>query len=239
MNSDSVAHGIPRSMPARTPSVRGFVTLVAVVALLLVGCDGAVTAPTSLAPDAPTDAPAVSAAPTADGLAAAIVGAWRPGPYPLRGAAAGLGAAEGACRAAEPAIGDAAIAVTDVRGQARVLLVVATDVAAWACLASTDASTAVVRQLDVPAEPIGDEKLDLVLYEVLGDEAGTARTVAVGRVGRAGIRVVASFDDESEVEAAKAGGWWSMWWPTDVDAATIAVQDRQSIAIDALAVPRD
>jgi hypothetical protein len=77
-----------------------------------------------------------------------------------------------------------------------------------------------------------------VLYEGQEVEAGGVRTVALGRVGRAGVRVVASFDDESEVEATKSGGWWAMWWPTDVDAATVAVVDRQSIAIDALPIPR-
>ena len=47
--------------------------------------------------------------------------------------------------------------------------------------------------------------------------------------------VVAGFPDESEVEAAKGGGWWAMWWPGSETTITIAALNRQSLAIDSLA----
>ncbi len=179
--------------------------------------------------------------PTADGVESAASGAWRPAPFPFSGSRPFLDRAELSCRAADNTIGDTQAVLRDVRGEGFIVFVFASSTAAWACFAPTSATTpadVVVRALEIPAELIGDENLDLVLYEGQEVEAGGVRTVALGRVGRAGVRVVASFDDESEVEATKSGGWWAMWWPTDVDAATVAVVDRQSIAIDALPIPR-
>jgi hypothetical protein len=222
-------------------ALRRFAALAAVVVLLLTGCELSVEPPATTQPSEPgsTAAPSPSAASSADRAFGALTGVWRPGPWPLQGTLAQVNAADEHCRAAEPAIGQAPAVLTDVRGDHQVLFVFAEASDAWACLATGESSDAGVWVLEPPSEPIGDENLDLLLYETLTDQTGDVRTVAVGRVGRAGIRVVASFDDESEVEATKGGGWWTMWWPTDLDAATVAVQDRQSIAIDALPIPRD
>jgi hypothetical protein len=225
-------------------ALRRFAALAAVVVLLLTGCELSVEPVGTPLPTIgrSTDAPPArspSGEPSADGAFGALTGAWRPGPWPLQGTLPQVDAAGEHCRAAEPAIGQAPAVLTDVRGDHQVLFVFAEASDAWACLATGESSDAGVWVLEPPSEPIGDENLDLLLYGTLTDQTGDVRTVAVGRVGRAGVRVVASFDDESEVEAAKGGGWWTMWWPTDVDAATVAVQDRQSIAIDALPIPRD
>lgn len=239
----------PSRVRERYASLMSRVLTVAALALaaLVTACDAAPPS-ASAGETGPPASHGTSAAPSAslDPLRAAASGAWRPAPFPFSGSADFLDRAELACRAATEVLGEAPVLVRDVRGDAFLVLVFgdaagAAGSAAWACFAPTSATTAgdvVVLPLDTPAQPVGDQNLDLVLYKRLEADAGDVRTVALGRVGRDGVRVVASFDDESEVDATKSGGWWAMWWPTDVDAATVAAVDRQSIAIDALPIPR-
>jgi len=58
--------------------------------------------------------------------------------------------------------------------------------------------------------------------------------VLIGRVGLLAYRVLAGFADESEVEGAKGGGWYAMWWPGPTEFIGVAaVNNRQEVIGDA------
>jgi hypothetical protein len=182
---------------------------------------------------------APSAPPQEAFLAEAAAGSWRPAALPVT--AGFLDRTEAACVAAEPELEGLPVSVRELRGEDHVALIFGEAGGApgsYLCRGSLEATTAAeldVVALGAPAEPVGDEELDLVRYESLTDDEGDTRIVAIGRVGRLVDRVVAGFPDESEVEAAKGGGWWAMWWPGSETTITIAAVNRQSLAIDSLA----
>jgi hypothetical protein len=156
--------------PSPTAPLRRFAALAAVAVLVLTGCElspepvGTPLPTIGRSTDAPP-APSASTEPSADGAFGALTGAWRPGPWPLQGTLPQVDAADEHCRAAEPAIGQAPAVLTDVRGDHQVLFVFAEASDAWACLATGESSDAGVWVLEPPSEPIGDENLDLLLYE--------------------------------------------------------------------------
>jgi hypothetical protein len=89
----------------------------------------------------------------------------------------------------------------------------------------------VVTQLQASGEPIGDDVIDVLHYEVveLGDETGS---VVVGRVGALAVKVIAQLADESFVYGSKGGGWWAMWWPGTMATGDIAATDTHNVVID-------
>jgi hypothetical protein len=197
---------------------------------------GEATPTPSLSPIATTQETAL---PTpSDFLDVAARAPWRPDP--LRPPTGFAPQADVLCRAAEPRIGEATRVLTDVRGEGRLVFVFADATAAFGCYAPIDANLAADVQafpLDTPADPIAQGAIDIVLYEVAHGYDGAAFRVLMGRVGRDAVRVVSSFDDESEVEATKGGGWYAMWWLGPTEMATVAALDARSTVISAVPAP--
>ena len=209
--------------------------MAAFVLLVAAGCGEATPTATPTPPPLPGD----TAVPTpSDFLDVAARAPWRPDPLrPPTGFAA---QPDVLCRAAEPSIGEVTRVLIDARGEGRLIFVFADATAAFGCYAPIDANLAAdvhAFPLDVPADPIGQGSLDIVLYEVAHGEDGAAFRVLVGRVGRDAVRVVASFDDDSEVEGTKGGGWYAMWWLGPTEMATVAALDVRSTVISAVPAP--
>jgi hypothetical protein len=209
----------------------------------IVACDAAASPSPSSTSRSSGETPRSSAEATGtaatDPVVAAAGGAWRPAPYPIGARRDVVEPAVAACRASAPDLADADPALMDVRGEGRVVLLFADDATTVACLATVDdRAPAITELLTPPDAPLADAGIDVQVYRSAETEDGGVLTWAVGRVGRAGMTVSASFDDESYVDATKAAGWWAMWWPTEVDAATINALDRQSISIAAVVPER-
>lgn len=202
---------------------------------VVTGCGEATPSPSA----SPRGTPATAAPSPSDFAAEAAIGAWRPRPLPApRGFADRV---DVDCRAAEPAIGERTRVVVDLRGRNRLILIFANSSSAFACYAPADATLAsevTAFPLDVPAEPIGESAIDVVRYEVVQGEGEEAYSVLIGRVGLLAYRVLAGFADESEVEGAKGGGWYAMWWPGPTQFDGVGAVDQRNLVMgSAPAVP--
>jgi hypothetical protein len=231
---------MPRPRPFQVLRALG---VAALVVLLLMGCDGA-AAPSSAAAGRPSGSaasptpPRAAASPT-DFLQAAARGAWRP--RALEPGDILLRRLEMACATAEPAADRLPVVLREVRGEGRATVIFGEadgDGPAFLCGGTLDATTEAevdLVTLDAGPEPIPEEGIDIVRYEVVVDGSGDSRTVLVGRVGRAALRVLALFPDESEVEGIKGGGWYAMWWPGSVPTDVVAAVDRRHVVIGDIA----
>jgi hypothetical protein len=174
-----------------------------------------------------------------------LLGPWRPAPVTvgeeleanLQAACAEQGSGLGV------AVGELPVALVDARGDGRATVVLADEFAAVLCEA-TIAADGLGVTVDLPPgrlvpdvlDPIADDAIRITSY-VAVDEESAPRTQILGRVGRQAFEVIAAFDDESEVYAARSNGWFAAWWPGAVDAATIAAVDRQNLVIASAPIP--
>lgn len=213
----------------------------AVAALALVGCGDA--APTGTPPvEPPRTGESASPSPGVE----ALLGPWRRAPVAvgddlteaLRSACAG--------EAGPDLLVDASalpVAVVDARGQGRATVLLADDSVAVICEALIEADGETVA-VAVPPTRIAPDALGTVddgALEIAGygssDDASEPRTAIVGRVGRSASEVIAAFDDESEVYAAKANGWFLAWWPGALDPDSVAAVDARNIVLTAVTAP--
>jgi hypothetical protein len=213
------------SMMSPVP-VRSLAAWIMTIALIA-GCG---TAPSPM----PSTRPAATAGPTpspTDFLPGAAAGLWRPAPLPVTPAF--NAPLEAACREAEPEIDTLPTAVVDARGQGLATLVFADNTRGFTCRVALEAGDAApdVQAVDVPPDPVGEEGIDILRYDLERATPGDTRTLMVGRVGSRGRAVLASFDDESEVRAAVGGGWYAMWWPSSTEAATVAAVNNAMVVI--------
>jgi hypothetical protein len=114
---------------------------------------------------------------------------------------------------------DQPVAVADARGLGLVSVILADDAAAFECRATLadDGTSATTIEPPSRLDPGGTDALDgdaisRVSQTVVRDPSGQ-RTIAFGRVGPDGLEVGVEFNDETEVVAAVANGWWAAWWP--------------------------
>ena len=245
MNRPRPSPVLPWRMPALPPSVVRTAAAGALVLLLVGACDGTVVAPsgtglgeTPSADGRPTVDPGAE---PSDFLAAAARGPWRP--RALAPTAGFLDTFEAACATQEPALRDPPVALREVRGRGLATAIFGEANSAgpaWLCRGPLDpagAGTVEVVELDAGPEPIRDEAIDIVRYEVVVDPGGDSRTVLIGRVGRSAVGVRATFPDVTEVDAAVGGGWYAAWWPGAREANGVAAVNRQNLAVGAVAPP--
>jgi hypothetical protein len=207
--------------------------------LVVAGCGGPDVNPSPTVPPA-------SETPQPSDDVAALTGPWRPAPVTI-GEELEANLAAACIAEAEPDVGVAVdtlpVALVDARGDGRATVILADDFAAVLCetLIAADGLGVTVdpgpaRLVPDAVDPVEGDQLRIISYTAI-DEASAPRTQVIGRVGQQAFEVIASFDDESEVYAAKATGWFAAWWPGAVDAATIAAVDRQNLVIASAPIP--
>jgi hypothetical protein len=196
-------------------------------------------------PSAPEPAEASEVRSPAVDDAVAMFGPWRAAPIALSDelTATLTTACLDEARAQLNVVDEIPVAVVDVRGEGLATVILADEHVAVVCDGSIDPTTAAL-SLEQPVSylapdalgPIEDDQIEIVAY-ARDDASGAPRKQLIGRVGGQAVEVIATLDDESEVNAAKSNGWFSAWWPGVGDAANIAAVDRQNISISGAAVP--
>ena len=78
---------------------------------------------------------------------------------------------------------------------------------------------------------MGDDEITIAALEVLDDLDAAQRSLLIGRVGKNAFGTVSGFDDETYVDGPYANGWYTMWWPGNVEAASISAIDRGRVTI--------
>ena len=230
-------------MPARRSSPRRSIAL-AVLSLIAIGisaCDEAVVEEPATVSPAASRIDVATPPPASQIAVDNSLGAWRSGPVTLvptiqddvvdacRAApVSGLGAGDGP--------GDLPVAVVDARGMGQVTVVFADDERWAACLATIDADGTVMVSAagqpgDPAVEPVGDDEIAISSIEVLDDLDAAQRSLLIGRVGKNAFGTVAGFDDETYVDGSYANGWYTLWWPGNVEAAAVSAIDRGRVTI--------
>jgi hypothetical protein len=217
--------------------------IVATALILLAGCGSAVTSPS---PTGPIASPTVPL-PT-DATSQLLLGPWRPSPVDVPDDI--RSSMEYVCRNPEdPALvetlADLPVAVVDARGGGLGTIVFADDSVAIECRLKLEmvgqALGATILEppswLD-PGDLTGEAGISKTSDNLVTDDGGT-RTVLIGRVGPDATRVIASFDDESEVVASQGSGWYTAWWPGQVRPGGVAAVDRASIVTSSVPDPHD
>lgn len=229
-------------MPTRPLAPRlAALTAVSVLAFSLVACDEAVVEDLLTPSPAATRAEIATPPPASQVAVDNSLGAWRSGPVYLVPAV--QEAVVSACRAGPVSgfgggdgPGDLPVAVVDARGVGRVTVVFADDTRWSACLATIDADgnvvvTAAGQPGDPAVGPVGDDEITIAAMDVLDDLEAGQRSVLIGRVGKNAFGTVSGFDDETYVDGSFANGWYTMWWPGNVEAASISAIDRGRVTI--------
>lgn len=173
-----------------------------------------------------------------------LMGAWRPAPIDLGDPQIAV-ISDACAAAARTELGEAEAnlptALVDARGEGLVTAILSDDHLAIECLARLDDGGAatvdgVARLAASTTAPLPDAKMGLTsLVEETDREGG--RIVAFGRVGPKAFMVKLGFDDESEVFASNAAGWWAAWWPGHPRASAIAAVDSRSLVIGNVQAP--
>jgi hypothetical protein len=169
----------------------------------------------------------------------ATYAAWRRSP--VRPTPDFAAAVEAACRADE-AVGDLPLAVLDVRGEGRAILVFAERNAAVSCVVQDDrAGNLAVETHPVPgvakAGPPAEDG-DLGVHDLfVVDAGGTTYSVLVGQYNPQGVKdVSANFDaDAAWYTAASNHGWYALWWPGKALPLGVATANNRSEVIDSYA----
>ena len=221
-----------------------FAVLAAVLAILFAGCDEGDVDPTP----AETSSATAPGSPSADPLAP-LLEAWRPRPAALDDQNLLDSIAYVCTNPADPdlkaAMEGVPIALVDARGDSLVSVILADEHVAFECRVRIElvggAMGATIIGAPARLAPdstgsIGDADVAVVSHTRVDEETGS-RTILIGRVGPKAFRVVASFDDESEVEASKGNGWFYAWWPGTVGLGGIASVDSKSLVQSSVSSP--
>jgi hypothetical protein len=217
------------------------------VAAAVVGCG--LFSPDIASPP-PTAKPAQSAAAAAptDAVSDQPLGPWRRSPVALPDDL--LSSAEFVCRnpddeVVRAALADMPVAVVDARGGGLASIIFADDHAAFECRVKLEmvggalgATILVPPSWLAPSSAPGEGAISIVSNGAIEDDAG-ARSVMIGRVGPGADRVVAGFDDATEVEAAQGGGWYTAWWPGLDRPGAVAAIDGRNVALASAPDPHD
>ena len=208
---------------------------VALAAVILSACGGTV-APPPTGTEAPLETPTPQETPVPSAPVDLAFGPWRP--PPVKPSPAFAAAALAGCRTIA-AVGALPLAVLDARGAGFATLVFAatTDASATAVLCHASVGTDGTARADArpviastAATPPKGGILGLHDIEVVN--ADLQRTVLVGQVVEPVTSVEVNFDDATWKPAAKANGWYAIWWPGQEKALGVAASDNHSIVID-------
>jgi hypothetical protein len=220
--------------------------LVVALAVVLVvgGCD---------APEPTTEPSSPAPLASADPSAAAVdllFGEWRPVALPVDqnlAEAMAFVCARTADQDLEAAMQHVPVALVDARGDGLVSVILADEHVAFECRLKlekigkelTSTMIGAPARLDPGAiAPLEDTALSVVSQTRVDEDAGS-RTILIGRVGPKAYRVVAGFNDESEVTASKGNGWFYAWWPGTTGIGGISSLDNKSLVQSAVDSPAD
>jgi hypothetical protein len=215
-----------------------FARAVALVALVtLVGCGPADRSPTP--PDATEAVDSPSPALPTDPATALLLGPWRPSPVELPDEL--RSSAEYVCRNPEnpavvAAMEDLPLAVADARGDGLASLIFADESVAFECRVKLEmvgaglGATILAPPARLAPGDLPHDEITIVSDSRLEDDGGQ-RTILIGRVDPEPFRVVASFDDETEVVASHGNGWYTAWWPGLDRPGGVAAVDSRSLVV--------
>jgi hypothetical protein len=222
---------------------RTLAAVLATLSLALGACDAAepTIEPSSLAPAATTDPAAATLQ--------QLQGPWRPVPIAFDDENLLDAMAFVCANPADPdlkaAMEGVPIVLADARGNDLVSVIIADEQVAFECRLKLEmiGGTLGATILDAPSRldptaigPVEDAAVSVVSHTRV-DEATGSRTILIGRVGPKAYRVVPGFDDESEVTASKANGWFYAWWPGTVGLGGIASVDSKSLVQSSVPSP--
>jgi hypothetical protein len=139
------------------------------------------------------------------------------------------------------------VALVDARGNGLASVILADEHVAFECrmtleMVGGELGATIIgapARLDPGAIASVDDAAVSVVSHTRVDEETGSRTILLGRVGPQAYRVVAAFDDESEVTASKDNGWFYAWWPGTIGLGGIASVDNKSLVQDSIESPTD
>jgi hypothetical protein len=174
-----------------------------------------------------------------------VVGAWRPAPIRLGDPQIAV-ISDACAAAARQQLGEVEAnlptALVDARGNSVATAILADDERAIECRVRMDSAGQVtIDRVDrlVPSAvvPIAGEKIGVTSLVQVPDTEGD-RTLVIGRVGPKAFQVKLGFDDESELFASNADGWYAAWWPGHARASAIVAVDNHSLVIGTADPPK-
>jgi hypothetical protein len=174
-----------------------------------------------------------------------VVGPWRPAPIHLGDPQVAV-ISDACAAAAREQLGELEAnlptALVDARGENVATAILADDERAIECRVRMDSAGQVtVDRVDrlVPSAvvPIEGEKIGVTSLVQVPDTEGD-RTLLIGRVGPNAFQVKLGFDDDTEVFASDANGWYAAWWPGHARASAIVAVDNHSLVIGTVDAPK-
>ena len=173
-----------------------------------------------------------------------LIGAWRPAPIKLGDPQVAV--ISDACAAmARAELGEAEAnlptALVDARGENVATAILADEERAIECRARIDGQGGVTidrvtRLAPSAVAPVEGAKLTVSSLVEVPDREGD-RMILVGRVGPDAFQVKLGFDDDTEVFASSANGWYAAWWPGHARASAIVAVDNRSLVIGTAEAP--
>jgi hypothetical protein len=174
-----------------------------------------------------------------------VLGAWRPAPIRLGDPQ--IAVVSDACAAAareqlgEPEA-NLPTALVDARGENVATAILADDERAIECRVRIDSAGGatvdkVLRLAPSAAAAVADTGIGLTSLVQVPDREGD-RMLIVGRVGPKAFGVKLGFDDDTEVFASSANGWYAAWWPGHARASAIVAVDNKSLVVGTVDAPR-
>jgi hypothetical protein len=174
-----------------------------------------------------------------------ILGAWRPAPIRLGDPQ--IAVISDACAAtARDQLGEPEAnlptALVDARGENVATAILADDERAMECRVRIDSAGGVtvdrvLRLAPSAAAAVADTGIGLTSFVRVPDREGD-RMLVVGRVGPKAFGVKLGFDDDTEVFASNANGWYAAWWPGHARASAIVAVDNKSLVVGTVDAPR-
>jgi hypothetical protein len=174
-----------------------------------------------------------------------VVGAWRPAPIRLGDPQ--IAVISDACAAtARDQLGEPEAnlptALVDARGENVATAILADDERAMECRVRIDSAGGVtvdrvIRLAPSAVAAVADTRIGLTSFVQVPDREGD-RMLVVGRVGPKAFGVKLGFDDDTEVFASSANGWYAAWWPGHARASAIVAVDNKSLVVGTVDAPR-
>lgn len=222
---------------------RVVVIFAAVLCVILGGCTLVQPPPPSGA--APEGSAIESLAPEPSEVAfGQVIGAWRPAPIKLGDPQVAV--ISDACAAmARSELGEPEAnlptALVDARGENVATAILADEARAIECRARIDGQGGVtidrvIRLAPSAVAPVGGGQLSVSSLVEVPDREGD-RMLLIGRVGPDAFGVKLGFDDDTEVFASSANGWYAAWWPGHARASAIVAVDNRSLVIGTAEAP--
>ena len=190
--------------------------------------------------DEPSSPPPSTTADPSAATRALLLGPWRPVSIPVEqnlADALAFVCASPADTDLRAAMEHVPVALVDARGDGLASVILADEHVAFECrmkleMIGSELSGTIIgapSRLDPGSiAPVGDAGVSVVSHTRVDEETGS-RTILIGRVGPQAYRVVAAFDDESEVTASKDNGWFYAWWSGTIGIGGIASVDNKSL----------